>query len=53
MNLKVLLYTGGLRRIHPAEVFLLIAFLLISWRLRKSFCSWLCPVGRRQNTCPS
>jgi len=45
MNLKVLLYTGGFPRIHPAGVFLLIAFLLISWLLRKSFCSWLCPVG--------
>jgi polyferredoxin len=45
MNLKVLLYTGGLPRVHPAGIFLLIAFLLISWLLRKSFCSWLCPVG--------
>ncbi len=45
MNLKVWLYTGGLPSIHPAGVFLLIAFLLISWVLRKSFCSWLCPVG--------
>ena len=45
MNLKVLLYTGQLPSIHPAGVFLLIAFLLMSWLLRKSFCSWLCPVG--------
>jgi polyferredoxin len=45
MNLKVLLYTGELPRIHPAGVFLLISFLLMSWLLRKSFCSWLCPVG--------
>ena len=45
MNLKVLFYTGGLPSIHPAGVFLLIAFLLMSWLLRKSFCSWLCPVG--------
>lgn len=45
MNLKVLLYTGGFPSIHPAGVFLLIAFLVISWLLRKSFCSWLCPVG--------
>lgn len=45
MNLKVLLHTGGLPSIHPAGVFLLIAFLLMSWLLRKSFCSWLCPVG--------
>ncbi len=45
MNLKVLLYTGSLPSVHPAGVFLLIAFLLMSWLLRKSFCSWLCPVG--------
>jgi polyferredoxin len=45
MNLKVWFYTGQLPSVHPAGVFLLIAFLLISWLLRKSFCSWLCPVG--------
>jgi hypothetical protein len=37
MNLKVLIYTGGFPSIHPAGVFLLIAFLLTSWLLRKSF----------------
>ena len=26
-------------------MFILVAFLAISWLLRKSFCSWLCPVG--------
>ena len=45
MNLKAWLYTGDLPSVHPAGVFLLIAFLSISWLLRKSFCSWLCPVG--------
>jgi len=45
MNLKVLVETGRLPRVHPAGVILLIAFLLISWLFRKSFCSWLCPVG--------
>ncbi|MBZ5579769.1 MAG: 4Fe-4S binding protein [Acidobacteriia bacterium] len=45
MNLKVLLSTGAMPRPHPAGMFLLIAFLTISWLLRKSFCSWLCPVG--------
>lgn len=45
MNLKVLFKTGYLPRVHPAGVFLLVAFLAISWLLRKSFCSWLCPVG--------
>jgi len=45
MNLKVLLATGHVPRVHPAGMFLLIAFLAISWLLRKSFCAWLCPVG--------
>jgi polyferredoxin len=45
MNLKVLLATGGVPRLHPAGLFLLIAFLSVSWLARKSFCGWLCPVG--------
>lgn len=45
MNLKVLLSGGGISKIHPAGTFLLIAFLAASWIFRKSFCSWLCPVG--------
>jgi len=45
MNLKVFLLTGAMPRLHPAGMFLLLAFLSISWLLRKSFCGWLCPVG--------
>jgi polyferredoxin len=45
MNLKVLLATGEIPHLHPAGMFLLIAFLAMSWLFRKSFCSWLCPVG--------
>ena len=45
MNLKVLLTTGSLPRVHAAGLFLLIAFVAISWLLRKTFCGWLCPVG--------
>jgi len=45
MNLKVFLETGVVPRVHPAGMFLLLAFLAISWLLRKSFCSWLCPIG--------
>ncbi len=45
MNLKVYLLSGEMPRLHPAGMFLLLAFLGISWLLRKSFCSWLCPVG--------
>src|ERR1022692_2224913 len=37
----------GMRVARPAGVegWLLIAFLAISWLMRKSFCAWLCPVG--------
>jgi polyferredoxin len=45
MNLKYLLLTGTVPAVHPAGMFLLIAFLGMSFLFRKSFCSWLCPVG--------
>lgn len=45
MNLKVLLLTGSVPEIHPAGMFMLIAFIAISILFRKSFCSWICPVG--------
>ena len=45
MNLKVLLLTGRMPDLHPAGMFLLLAFLAVSWIFRKSFCGWLCPVG--------
>ena len=45
MNLKVLLLSGEMPRLHPAGMFLLLAFLAASWIFRKSFCGWLCPVG--------
>jgi polyferredoxin len=41
----VLLLTGEFPRLHPAGMFLLIAFLAASVVFRKSFCGWLCPVG--------
>jgi polyferredoxin len=45
MNLKEFVVTGVVPRIHPSAMFLLLAFLLVSIVFRKSFCSWLCPVG--------
>jgi polyferredoxin len=45
MNLKAWLFTGHLPLIHPAGLFLLVAFLAISFLFRKSFCGWLCPIG--------
>jgi len=45
MNLKAWLLTGRTPAIHPAGIFLLIAFVAISFLFRKSFCGWLCPAG--------
>lgn len=45
MNAKAFLLTGAVPEIHPAGMFMLIAFVAMSWLLRKSFCSWVCPVG--------
>ena len=45
MNFKYLLSTGRIPAIHPAAMFLFMAFLLMSLVLKKAFCSWLCPVG--------
>lgn len=45
MNLRYTLETGFLPPLHAAAMLLLAAFMLISLLLKKSFCSWLCPVG--------
>jgi polyferredoxin len=45
MNFKYFLSTGLIPAIHPAAMFLFVAFLLMSLFLKKAFCSWLCPVG--------
>jgi polyferredoxin len=45
MNLKVFLLDGVLPRVHPAGMFLLVAFVAASLLFRKAFCGWLCPVG--------
>ncbi len=45
MNLKYLVLTGLVPDVHPAGLFLLLAFVGISFAVRKAFCSWLCPVG--------
>lgn len=36
---------GELNTVHPAATVLFVLFLLISFLLRKAFCSWICPVG--------
>jgi NAD-dependent dihydropyrimidine dehydrogenase PreA subunit len=45
ISLKYWLNTGIINDIHPAGVFILAAIVVIGLVLKKSFCSWLCPVG--------
>jgi polyferredoxin len=45
MNTKYLVETHSIPQIHPAAMFLFLAFLLSSLLLKKAFCSWLCPIG--------
>ena len=45
MNFKYFVATGQVPAIHPAAMFLFMAFVLMSVLLKKAFCSWLCPVG--------
>lgn len=39
------LYQGSLNAVHPAATVLLLVFVAMALLLRKSFCSWVCPVG--------
>lgn len=45
MNLKYFLATLTVPDVHPAGMFLLVAFVAMSVVFRKAFCSWLCPIG--------
>ncbi len=45
MNLRYFLLTRQIPAIHPSAMVLLCVFLLLSLLIKKSFCSWLCPVG--------
>lgn len=45
MNLKRFVLTGEMSAIHPAGVWLIGLFLVLSLVLPKSFCSWICPIG--------
>jgi len=45
MSLKYWIQTGIINNIHPAAIFILLAIVGVSIALKKSFCSWLCPIG--------
>ena len=45
ISLKYLIHTGIINAVHPSGLFILAAIVLVSVILKKSFCSWLCPIG--------
>ncbi|MGA9405898.1 MAG: 4Fe-4S binding protein [Bacteroidota bacterium] len=45
ISLKYWLETSIVNTIHPSGLFIFLAIVLVSVVMKKSFCSWLCPVG--------
>lgn len=45
VSLKAWLMTGHFDTIHPAALVLFLTFLGLALFSKKSFCSWICPVG--------
>ncbi|HZV82684.1 MAG TPA: 4Fe-4S binding protein [Geobacteraceae bacterium] len=45
MGVRDWVAVGRLNQIHPASVVILLSVILVSLLLRRSFCSWICPVG--------
>jgi len=45
LGLSAWIKGGGLNPIHPAAVVLLLTIIVVSLLLRRSFCSWICPVA--------
>ncbi len=45
MSLKYWVLTGDFNSIHPAGLVIFLAFVAMGLLLKRSFCSWVCPVG--------
>ena len=45
MGLRDWFHQGELNSIHPAASIIVLLAIVVSWLLRKSFCSWICPIG--------
>lgn len=52
-SLKSWLATGILNPLHPAAVVIFLSIVAMSLLAKKSFCSWLCPVGTLSETAGS
>ncbi|GAB4303076.1 MAG: 4Fe-4S binding protein [Desulfuromonadia bacterium] len=45
MGLRDWVESGRLNPVHPAATLILLMAIAVSFLLRRSFCSWVCPVG--------
>ena len=45
VSLKNWIFNGEIDPVHPAALVLFVTFVAMALLTRKSFCSWLCPVG--------
>jgi len=45
VSLKAWITSGYIDPVHPAALVLFVTFLALALLARKSFCSWICPVG--------
>jgi len=45
VSLKGWIVSGSINSIHPAALVILLTVLLVSLLLKRSFCSWICPVS--------
>lgn len=45
LGLKDWLVNGAVNDIHPAALVILLTVVVLSLLLKRSFCSWICPVG--------
>ncbi len=45
LGIKDWAITGSINPVHPAAVVILVTAVAVSLLLKRSFCSWICPVG--------
>ncbi|MDQ7816351.1 MAG: 4Fe-4S binding protein [Melioribacteraceae bacterium] len=45
MSIYNFFITGEIHPVHPAGFFILLAIVVVSFLIGKSFCSWICPIG--------
>ncbi len=45
LGVKEWAITGTINPVHPAAVMILLTAIVVSLLLKRSFCSWICPVG--------